>query len=191
MEKHKKKQNGITLIALVITIIILLILAGITIVTLTGENGILNKANTAQEETKKKEYEEILKLIANDLRGDKIINDWNNKTYLDEFEKEISKQEKLKDAQINRINDETLIIVTKEKYVYKIVENDIIYIGKQQIVDIPTLEESTIKFTYNPSPKEKEWTNQNVEVNIETSDTQYQLQYSLNNTNWKSYRFSN
>lgn len=40
-----RKQNGITLIALVITIIILLILAGISIATLTGENGILRKSH--------------------------------------------------------------------------------------------------------------------------------------------------
>ena len=33
-----KKQNGITLIALVITIIVLLIIAGVSIMTLTGEN---------------------------------------------------------------------------------------------------------------------------------------------------------
>ena len=37
----KEKENGITLIALIVTIIILLILAGVTIATLTGENGIL------------------------------------------------------------------------------------------------------------------------------------------------------
>ena len=41
------KQKGITLIALVITIIVLLILAGISIATLTGENGILKKATVA------------------------------------------------------------------------------------------------------------------------------------------------
>ena len=46
-----KKEKGITLIALVITIIVLLILAGVTIATLTGENGILTKANDAKEET--------------------------------------------------------------------------------------------------------------------------------------------
>ena len=40
-----RKQNGITLIALVITIIVLLILAGVTIAMLTGQNGILTNAN--------------------------------------------------------------------------------------------------------------------------------------------------
>ncbi len=47
----EKNEKGITLIALVITIIILLILAGITIATLTGENGILSKASTAKGRT--------------------------------------------------------------------------------------------------------------------------------------------
>ena len=53
------KEKGITLIALVITIIVLLILAGVTIVMLTGDNGILTKARTAQttndEETAKEQ----------------------------------------------------------------------------------------------------------------------------------------
>ena len=44
-----KKQTGITLIALVITIIVLLILAGVSIATLTGNNGILTQANQAKE----------------------------------------------------------------------------------------------------------------------------------------------
>jgi len=45
VEKIVKKKNnkGITLIALVITIIVLLILAAISVATLTGENGILRE----------------------------------------------------------------------------------------------------------------------------------------------------
>ena len=48
-----KTNKGITLIALVITIIVLLILAGVTIATLTGDNGILTKANDSKSETAK------------------------------------------------------------------------------------------------------------------------------------------
>ena len=40
----RTKQNGITLIALVITIIVLLILAGVTIATLMGDNRNINKS---------------------------------------------------------------------------------------------------------------------------------------------------
>ncbi len=53
-----KSQKGITLIALVITIIVLLILAGVSIATLTGDNGILTKAQTAKEETENASDEE-------------------------------------------------------------------------------------------------------------------------------------
>ena len=56
------KQNGITLIALVITIIVLLILAGVTIATLTGDNGILTKATEASTKTSEAEAEEQVKL---------------------------------------------------------------------------------------------------------------------------------
>ena len=48
-----KTNKGITLIALVITIIVLLILAGVTIAMLTGDNGILTKANNSKNETAK------------------------------------------------------------------------------------------------------------------------------------------
>ncbi len=56
-------EKGITLIALVITIIVLLILAGVSIVVLTGEDGILEKAKLAKErsEQAEKEENEILK----------------------------------------------------------------------------------------------------------------------------------
>ena len=54
----KRKEQGITLIALVITIIVLLILAGVSIAMLTGENGILSQAQRAKEETEKAQKEE-------------------------------------------------------------------------------------------------------------------------------------
>ncbi len=47
----KENQKGITLIALVVTIIVLLILAGISIQMLTGDNGILNRAAEAKKNT--------------------------------------------------------------------------------------------------------------------------------------------
>ena len=46
-----KNQKGITLVALVITIIVLLILAGVSIAMLTGDNGVLTKASDSDRET--------------------------------------------------------------------------------------------------------------------------------------------
>ena len=58
----KKSQKGITLIALVITIIVLLILASVSIAMLTGNNGILQKAQTAKESSAEAEGEEKINL---------------------------------------------------------------------------------------------------------------------------------
>ena len=58
----KKSQKGITLIALVITIIVLLILASVSIAMLTGNNGILQKAETAKESSAEAEGEEKINL---------------------------------------------------------------------------------------------------------------------------------
>ena len=58
----KKNTKGITLITLVVTIIVLLILAGVSISMLTGQNGILTQAQKAKEETEKAAKEEELKL---------------------------------------------------------------------------------------------------------------------------------
>ena len=84
----KRKQNkGITLIALVITIIVLLILAGVTIATLTGENGILTKASGASESTKQANAEEQVKLaVTASIRTDGNINNSDLKTNLDRIE---------------------------------------------------------------------------------------------------------
>ena len=60
--KSLDKNKGITLIALVITIIILLILAGVSIATLTGPNGLLTRANEAKEQTQIQTDEELRRL---------------------------------------------------------------------------------------------------------------------------------
>ncbi len=67
-----KNQKGITLIALVITIIVLLILAGVSIAMLTGDNGILTRAGDAQEATTKAEAEEALKLALSEILSNKL-----------------------------------------------------------------------------------------------------------------------
>ena len=64
IKRRVRQVKGITLIALVITIIVLLILAGVTIATLTGENGILTRANEAKTNTEQVEEDELKKLTA-------------------------------------------------------------------------------------------------------------------------------
>lgn len=76
MEKQRLRKNkGITLIALVITIIILLILAGITISMLFGENGLLNRATDATEEYSKSEVREKVELLLSEYVIDKATGE--------------------------------------------------------------------------------------------------------------------
>ena len=75
-KKQKLKESkGITLIALVITIIVLLILAGVAIATLTGDNGILKKAGDAKTQTEQAKEDENLKIaIAGSYGTDGKLN---------------------------------------------------------------------------------------------------------------------
>ena len=81
-----KQTKGITLIALIITIIVLLILAGVTITMLTGDNGILKQATNARETNTKAELEEQVKLavMASKVNNTASIN-------LETLEDEINK----------------------------------------------------------------------------------------------------
>ena len=58
----RKEEKGITLIALVVTIVVLLILAGVSISMLTGENGIISQALKSKEETEEAKEDELRKL---------------------------------------------------------------------------------------------------------------------------------
>ena len=92
MEKFRKKNfkstKGITLIALVVTIIILLILAGVSIAMLTGNNGVLTQAKSAKEKTGEKGEQERVNLAASSamtLGMGTITTENLNKAIQDEF----------------------------------------------------------------------------------------------------------
>ncbi len=76
----KENQGGITLIALVITIIVLLILAGISIVMLTGENGLLKRASEAGVIAKIADSKEQVALAVNDLVEEYYQEKYTNTT---------------------------------------------------------------------------------------------------------------
>lgn len=67
----RKNNKGITLIALVVTIIVLLILAGVSIITLTGDNGIITRASKAANQMEKTKFIEEAKLAYNACYIDK------------------------------------------------------------------------------------------------------------------------
>ena len=87
--RNSKEENGITLLALSITIIILLILAGITIAGLTGKNGLINNTEEAKKQTEIANEKEILEratagAMAQDsrenIKKENLQNKLNNET---------------------------------------------------------------------------------------------------------------
>ena len=114
----KKKENkGITLIALVITVIILLILAGVTIAAISGDNGILAQASRAKQESEKASIIEQIRLdiMEKQTENEGIIYDEDFYQILENY------------GSIS--NDETTLTTTKGNY--KILISDI-YSGKLQ-----------------------------------------------------------
>lgn len=106
-EINLKGKKGITLIALVITIIVLLILVGVTIATLTGDNGLLTKTEKAKNTTKKAKYIEILSLITMQTKN------------IDEIKIEIEKNENIKVSEYKEYY-ENLVVITEDNYKFLI-----------------------------------------------------------------------
>ena len=114
-----KKEKGITLIALVVTIILLIILAGVSLVVLFGDNGIITKAGETKEMQKIAELTEKLELekgpVALDHLGEVLIAD-----YLEYIQGKNIIQEK----DIEHLNEFQAYLTLEEKYVFLAEEMD-------------------------------------------------------------------
>ncbi len=118
--KIKNTSKGITLIALVITIIVLLILAGISIATLIGDNGILTKARKAKEEQLIAQYkEEINLIIAEEIAERKI--EAKPELMIESLDTRIRKKEWVKE--IYKLNDDQEEQTTFEASTHLLVES--------------------------------------------------------------------
>ena len=131
---YLRKQRGITILALTITIIILLILAGITIVALTGENGLIKNVDQAKEETEIATEKEIVNNATVQAVGS------NNRGTLDE--KEL--QEELDNitgndvTKVKIIRHKTIVEFTESQRMYYVDENGNVF--EYIYTDLPIME---------------------------------------------------
>ena len=89
-----KEMRGITLISLVVSIIILLILSGITISALSGENGILNKTAEAKQKSQESQEIEKIKLAISGIAiGNMEYEQLDENSLQNEIDKEFGSQE--------------------------------------------------------------------------------------------------
>ena len=130
ISKSKVKDAGITMIALVVTIVVLLILASITIGAITGENGILRNANDAKEQTEIGEEKEIvdratIQAMGNNKRGN-IVED--------ELQEQLDKITDEGKTEVNDAGEEFEVAFIESKRYYT-VDKDGTVTGPQEIVD--------------------------------------------------------
>ncbi len=173
------KSKGITLIALVITIIILLILAGITIVAITGENGLINRANEAKSKTIKEQIKEDTILLIEELKTDYYVseNDINIpfNQYVENKVKENAEGLKTTNGSHIKGDNDGLYYETTNGKQYKIIISDS---GEVSIIDLADMDCSkNTKHTIT-------WTGKNATVNF-TTDTEFKIQISTDNSNWQ------
>ena len=121
------KEKGITLIALIVTIIVLIILAGITITTLTGEDGIINNANNAKEETEIANEKEIVDRATINAMG----NNKRGNILKDELQNELDRITKVGDTEVEDTGKEfNVVFVNTQRYYTVNKDGDIIEEGK-------------------------------------------------------------
>lgn len=147
-----KKDKGITLITLVVTIIVLLILAGVSIVALTGDNRILSKAQEAKNKTEQGQEKEQIQLAWNTV----LANNINNKVTAVKLETELSNNQASIDFLAENNND--IIVKFNSGNIYRINSSGNISIENSYKIDhseiiVSVIEEEGI-FANNDNIKE-------------------------------------
>ena len=104
-------NKGITLIALVVTIVVLLILAGISIWAITGENGIIKRAQEAKEETESAQVKELVEIEA--LGSYDSNGSFNSDKFIDNVENNLNKY----NPEIKEDEDSVTVIIGKNEVV--------------------------------------------------------------------------
>ena len=115
-ETNMKDKKAITLIALVITIIVLLILAGISISMLSGNNGILIKTTEAREQTIISQEKEEIGLAYSSLVGDNVVKGTEITDRL--FKDEINKNRGANDVSIDSDSEDYIVYYENTGHTY-------------------------------------------------------------------------
>ena len=133
----KNRSKGITLIALVITIIVLLILAGVSIAMLTGDNGILSQATNAKEQTEKaSELEGIqLAVIGSKTKDNKYLDILDDESFKEELEKHFGNE----GLDVVANGDGSFIVIINDRKYY--VNDDKEVIDSDNVIEIGTKEQ--------------------------------------------------
>ena len=112
-----RENKGITLIALVVTIIVLLILAGVSISMLMGENGIITQAQESKIETRGGAVEEARDLWKVNQKSDEYTNSDTSQT-LDELLTELEDKDLLTEEERNEVEETGKVTIGSREIVF-------------------------------------------------------------------------
>ena len=126
-----KSNAAITLIALIITIIVLLILAGVTLNMVMGENGLFGKAKNAKNKTEVAQYEEELRMCVLELQTDAAANGetFNMETIKNKFVEKVKELENTIEIEFSTKESETRLDGTYKGYEFYIDDKYAAHIG--------------------------------------------------------------
>lgn len=184
MKINCKKQRGVTIIALTVTIIVLLILAGISISLLTGDNELIGKSEKSKKENEIMQYQEKLEVL-------KQLEYMNNY---------IADEEKFMNNYVNVVKNDGMFknskeitpdlinllvrVTTKEGYKFEVTIDDVIYVGDENTDNDINIGDVKVAIQATPT----DWTNGTVRVKILSNVTKIIKQYSIDGgNNWKKY----
>ena len=123
IKEIKKSSKGVTLIALVITIIVLLILAGVSIAMLTGDNGILTQAKEAKEANIAGTEKEQIKLAMQSLKMKKQADNVSTIVTPDELQNQLI-EDGAKNVTVESGENDSLVVKYQDsKNEYKVNQN--------------------------------------------------------------------
>ena len=185
-KKSLGKERGITMIALVITIIVLIILAGISIAAITGDEGIIKKGDKAKEETEISQYKEKLEVIRHGEYADGYTLSVD--AFLDKYAKAVKEDKMFKEAREVTADHENkiVIVVTKEGYRFEVTIEETTYVGNEDGEGNTEVDISKVKISITSSPES--WTNGKVKVKITSNVTKVSKEYSIDGgKNWNKY----
>ena len=134
MKKEEKLNKGITLVALVITIIVLILLSAITMQTLM-DNGILEKVKSAKEEHNKEQIKEEIELKIYEKKIEKRGNA-SLQDIFEMFNNDTEKEYNITEIEGTDISKAQYIIISKKDYRFKINEDLVVTFVKDNFEQI-------------------------------------------------------
>ena len=185
--KYKNNEQGITLVALIVTIIVLLILSGITIASFKQSN-IITKAKDSAKRYSASQINEKIDLAQQDLIIDRASYNYSIKDLVDELQKENDSIVAVKVDENNEGRNATYII---DEHFYEFTKKDdgiIIYNRKAEASDeekkkyenkkeLKNLKSGVITFKNDKT----DWTNENVNVTIVAKTEDKSIQEKIDN----------